>query len=49
VGQGRIKDKRIYPGPQVEAEYNDHHGAHQRAAGYEETIGRIHHYAYAEK
>jgi hypothetical protein len=49
VGQGRRKDKRNYPRPQVEAEDNGHHEAHQRGAGYEETVGRTHHCANTEE
>jgi hypothetical protein len=49
VGQGRIKGKHNYPGPQVEAEDNVHHGLRQRGIGYEETEGRNHHYENIEK
>jgi hypothetical protein len=49
VAQGRRKDKQSYPGPQEEEEYNFHHRARQRGAGYEETIRRTHHCADAEK
>jgi hypothetical protein len=49
MGQGRRKDKRIYPIPQLEAEENVHHGVHQSGTGYEETTGRTHHCANAEK
>jgi hypothetical protein len=49
MGQGIRKDKCIYLGPQVEAKYNAHHRVHQRGIGYEETVGRTHHYANAEK
>jgi hypothetical protein len=42
VGLGRRKDKHNYPRPQVEEEENANQGAHQRSAGYEETIGITH-------
>jgi hypothetical protein len=49
VGQGRRKDKHIYPRPQAEAKDNFYHITHQRGVGYEETTDRTHHCTDAEK
>jgi hypothetical protein len=49
VGLGRRKDKHSYPRPKAEEEDNVNHGAHQRGARHEETIGRTHHCADAKK
>jgi hypothetical protein len=49
VGQGRRKDKHIYPRPQAEAEDNSHHEARQRVVRYEETTCRTYYYENVEE
>jgi hypothetical protein len=49
VGPGRRKDKHNYPRPKAEAKDNVNHGARQRGARHEETVGRTHHCADTEK
>jgi hypothetical protein len=49
VGQGRRKDKSMYPRPQAEAGDNVRRRVRQRGTGYEETTGRTHHCINAEK